>query len=219
MFRTLAPEYDRWNRVLSFGLDRPWRRRAVSELADCRRVCDLGAGTGDMSAALFACREFRGEILALDPTRELWEQAAAKPILSRPRCRFAQAEGEHLPLADGSCDAVMSGFVMRNFFDLELALRECARVVKPGGRAVFLEMGHPQSRLWRGLFQWYFQTFAPSLFGRLARNSEAYRYLPGSLARFPRQDEVIRLFLNNGWRHAVYKEYFGGAVVAYRATR
>jgi demethylmenaquinone methyltransferase/2-methoxy-6-polyprenyl-1,4-benzoquinol methylase len=172
-----------------------------------------------MSAALLSCRGFQGEILAVDPTRELWLRAGLQHHALRARCRFAQAEGEHLPLADGSCDALVSGFVMRNFFDLGLALRESARVVRPGGRAVFLEMGHPRNRVWRRLFHWYFQVFAPAVFGRLAKNRDAYRYLPDSLARFPRQDDVVRMFLANGWRDAVYKEYFGGAVVAYRATR
>lgn len=219
MFRTLAPEYDRWNRFLSLGLDRFWRKRAVAELTDCRRVCDLGAGTGDMSAALLSRPEFQGDILAIDPTVELWQQAGSRRAALGKRCRFARAEGEHLPLHDASCDAVISGFVMRNFFDLELALRECARVTRPGGRAVFLEMGRPRNRVWRSLFSWYFQTLAPALCARLARHGEAYRYLPGSVARFPRQDEVKALFLANGYRRAEYKEYFGGAVVAYRATR
>ncbi len=219
MFRTLAPEYDRWNRVLSLGLDRVWRRRAVRDLAGCRRVCDLGAGTGDMSAALLSCPGFQGHILALDPTVELWKHADPSNTQLRTRCRFACAEGEHIPLQDGSCDGVISGFVMRNFFDLELALRECARVVRPGGRAVFLEMGHPRNQLWRRLFRWYFQRLLPAVCRRLANNSEAYRYLPGSVARFPGQEEVRSLFLANGFRQAVYKEYFGGAVVAYQATR
>jgi demethylmenaquinone methyltransferase/2-methoxy-6-polyprenyl-1,4-benzoquinol methylase len=219
MFRALAPEYDRWNRVLSLGLDQPWRRRAVAELAGCRRVCDLGAGTGDMSVALFSYRAFKGSILAVDPTRELWHKSSGKAVLASARCRFALAEGEHLPLADGSCDAVMSGFVMRNFFDLELALRECSRVVSPGGRAVFLEMGHPRSKVWHRLFSWYFGRWMPFLFGRVAQQGAAYRYLPESLARFPPQDEVVKLFLANGWKEAGYNEYFGGAVVAYRATR
>jgi demethylmenaquinone methyltransferase/2-methoxy-6-polyprenyl-1,4-benzoquinol methylase len=219
MFRELAHDYDLWNRVLSMGLDRPWRRRAVRELAGCGRVCDLGAGTGDMSVALLSLPEFKGEILAVDPARELWQAAAGKQALATSRCRFALGEGEHLPLADGSCDAVMSGFVMRNFFDLELALRECSRIVRLGGRAVFLEMGHPRNSTWRRLFEWYFGRIMPALAGRFARHAKAYRYLPASLARFPGQDEVVRLFLANGWHHVEYNEYLGGAVVAYRAVR
>lgn len=219
MFRTLAPEYDRWNRLISLGLDRAWRKRAVQELSGCRRVCDLGAGTGDMSAALLSCTDFRGDLIALDPTVELWQRADDHHDNLRARCHFACAEGEHLPLQDGSCDGVISGFVMRNFFDLDLALSECARVLGPGGRAVFLEMGHPRNRLWERMFRWYFQHLTPALCGWLAKHRDAYRYLPGSLARFPAQEEVRSRFLANGFRHAVYTEYFGGAVVAYQATR
>ena len=219
MFRALAPEYDRWNRVVSLGLDRRWRKRAVAELVDCRLVCDLGTGTGDMAAALLALPAFKGDILAVDPTPELWQRARVKKTLTLSRCRFALAEGENLPVADGACDAVMSAFVMRNFFQLERALGESARVVRRGGRAVFLEMGHPRNRVWRSLFTWYFGRFMPAVVWRLARHGEGYRYLPGSLARFPHQDEVVKLFLANGWSRAGYNEYLGGAVVAYRAIR
>ena len=219
MFKSLAPDYDRWNRLLSFGLDRPWRKKAVAELAACRQVCDLGTGTGDMIRALLDIPTFTGGVTALDPTRELWVKAGQEDLHGEPRCRFALAEGEHLPLADASCDGLMSGFVMRNFFDLELALREAARVVSDGSKAVFLEMGHPRNAVWRGLFETYFQRVAPAVASTFARNPDAYRYLPASLARFPDQPKVCGLFLANGWRSAEYKEYLGGAIIAYRATK
>jgi demethylmenaquinone methyltransferase/2-methoxy-6-polyprenyl-1,4-benzoquinol methylase len=219
MFQDLAPDYDRWNRLLSFGLDRPWRKKAVAELASCARVCDLGTGTGDMIRALLDNPRFKGQVTAVDPTRELWLKSGQEDLHGEPRCRFALAEGEHLPLSDESCDGIMSGFVMRNFFDLELALSEAARVVKPGSRAIFLEMGHPRNALWRGLFETYFQRVAPAVAGKLAKNPEAYRYLPASLARFPDQPKVCALFRANGWSDSEYKEYLGGAIVAYRATK
>jgi demethylmenaquinone methyltransferase/2-methoxy-6-polyprenyl-1,4-benzoquinol methylase len=219
MFADLAPDYDRWNRILSMGLDRRWRVRAVRPLAGCERVCDLGSGTGDMCRALLAQEGFDGQIVAVDPTPALWRARSPWAPEVNGRCCFAVAEGEHLPLADGSCDGLMSGFVMRNFFDLDLALGESARVVRPGGTAVFLEMGHPSNRLWRALFELYFQRLAPAVASRLAGSGDAYRYLPGSLARFPAQAEVQRRFVANGWRAAEYKEYLGGAVVVYRATK
>jgi demethylmenaquinone methyltransferase/2-methoxy-6-polyprenyl-1,4-benzoquinol methylase len=219
MFETLAPDYDRFNRFLSWGLDRRWRRLATRPLARRQRVCDLGTGTGDMIRALFAHREFRGGVVAIDPTHALWTAPAQTDLHRDARCRFARAEAEHLPLADGACDAIMSGFVMRNFFDFDRALREAARVVAPGGEGVFLEMGHPRNAIWRALFSLYFQRIAPALAGILARRPAAYRYLPGSLARFPQQAEVCRRFLANGWRSAEYNEYLGGAVVAYRVVK
>jgi demethylmenaquinone methyltransferase/2-methoxy-6-polyprenyl-1,4-benzoquinol methylase len=219
MFAALAPDYDRWNRLLSFGLDRRWRKKAVVPLVSCRLVCDLGAGTGDMTRALLRHRNFAGDVIALDPTPGLWIVALNSQLRNDPRCRFAVAEGEHLPLRDSSIDGLMSGFVMRNFFDLDLALRESARVVRSGGCAVFLEMGHPKNTAWAALFRWYFQRLAPFVAGLFARNTRAYQYLPASLARFPRQHELRERFLQNGWRACEYKEYLGGAVVAYKATK
>lgn len=219
MFAALAPDYDRWNRLISWGMDRRWRAKAVAFLSDCRSVCDLGAGTGDMTRALLGNGAFAGEIVAVDPTLSLWTTPANTDLRAHARCRFALAEGEHMPLRDGACDGIMSGFVMRNFYDFDAALREAARVVATGGRGIFLEMGHPRNRLWRAFFHLYFQRFAPFMAGLFARNARAYRYLPASLARFPVQSEVCQRFLANGWRGAEYKEYLGGAIVVYKVTK
>lgn len=219
MFAALAPDYDRWNRLISWGLDQRWRRKATAELASCSRVCDLGTGTGDMIRALIGQTAFQGSIIAIDPTLTLWQSNSNADLRARDDCRFAVAEGEHLPLADSVCDGIMSGFVMRNFFDLDQAMSEAARIVTPGGRGVFLEMGHPKSALWRFLFRLYFQRIAPFVAGIFARNARAYRYLPASLARFPAQENIRQRFLENGWRTAAYNEYLGGAVVVYRVTK
>jgi demethylmenaquinone methyltransferase/2-methoxy-6-polyprenyl-1,4-benzoquinol methylase len=219
MFTALAPDYDRWNGILSMGLDQMWRRRAIRPLVNCRLVCDLGTGTGDMVRALFSNASFKGSVLAVDPTRALWDRPSQADLHGDPRCRFALAEGEHLPFEDDSCDGIMSGFVMRNFFDLDMALRESSRIVAPGGTAIFLEMGHPRSAIWRFLFNLYFQRLAPAVAGWFSNQRAAYRYLPESLARFPAQSEVRSRFLANGWQHAEYKEYLGGAIIVYRATK
>ena len=219
MFGELAPDYDRWNRLISWGLDRRWRRKATALLAGCLRVCDLGAGTGDMARALFSQPGFAGEVVAVDPAPALWRTARNGALAAEPRCRFAVAEAEHLPLAAGSCDGLMSGFVMRNFFDFDLALRDSARILAPGGVGVFLEMGHPANPLWARFFKFYFGRVAPFVAGLFARKPEAYRYLPASLARFPGQADVRRRFLANGFSEAEYKEYLGGAIVIYRVTK
>ena len=219
MFGALGPDYDRWNRLISCGLDRGWRRKATALLAGCRQVCDVGAGTGDMARALFAQPGFAGRVVALDPAPALWRIARNAPLAGDPRCGFAVAEAEHLPLPADSCDGLMSGFVMRNFFDFDLALRECARILQPGGIGVFLEMGHPTHPLWARGFRFYFERLAPFAAGLFARTPAAYRYLPASLERFPLQGEIRRRFLANGFAQAEYKEYLGGAIVMYRVTK
>jgi demethylmenaquinone methyltransferase/2-methoxy-6-polyprenyl-1,4-benzoquinol methylase len=219
MFGALAPDYDRWNRLISWGLDRRWRRAATARVAHCVRVCDIGAGTGDMTRALLAQPGFAGEVVAVDPTPALWLAPGADSLAGHPRCRFVVGEAEHVPLPAESCDGVISGFVMRNFFDFDAALREAARILAPGGKGVFLEMGHPRRQLWGWLFRLYFQRLAPCVAGFFARTPAAYRYLPASLARFPEQAEIRRSFLANGFREAEYKEYLGGAIVIYEVTK
>lgn len=219
MFGALGSDYDRWNRLISWGLDRRWRRRATAMLADCRTVCDVGAGTGDMVRALFSQPGFGGRVIAVDPAPALWRIGRNRELAQHPRCGFAVAEAEHLPLAAGSCDGVMSGFVMRNFFEFDGALADCARILKDGGVGVFLEMGHPRNVLWARCFEFYFERVAPFFAGLFAREPAAYRYLPASLERFPGQEEIRRSFLANGFREAEYKEYLGGAIVIYRVKK
>jgi len=219
MFGALGPDYDRWNRLISWGLDRRWRRKATALLAECRMVCDVGAGTGDMARALLSRPGFSGQVLAVDPAPALWRTARNAPLAQHPRCGFAVAEAEHLPLASDSCDGLMSGFVMRNFFDFDMAQSECARILRRGGVGVFLEMGHPPNPLWARAFKFYFERLAPFVAGLFARTPTAYRYLPASLERFPLQKEIRNRFLTNGFAEAEYKEYLGGAIVIYKVTK
>jgi demethylmenaquinone methyltransferase/2-methoxy-6-polyprenyl-1,4-benzoquinol methylase len=219
MFGALGPDYDRFNRLISCGLDRRWRRKATALLSGCTQVCDVGAGTGDMTRALFAQPGFTGRVVAFDPAPALWRLPRNAHLARDARCSFGVAEAEHLPLPDGSCDGVMSGFVMRNFFDFDLALKECARILSPGGVGVFLEMGHPGHPLWRRVFRFYFERLAPFVAALFARTPRAYRYLPASLARFPEQAEICSRFFANGFSQAEYKEYLGGAIVMYRVTK
>jgi len=179
MFDRIARVYDRMNSVMTAGLDRRWRERA----ADLARVgvgstaLDVATGTGDLALAL----QRRGaEVTGLDFSQEMLALAREKG----PAITWQAGNALELPFADGEFDAATVGFGARNFDDLGHGLREMARVVRPGGRVVVLEITMPQRLPLSWFFGLWFGRLVP-LLGRLAGDPEAYDYLPSSVRRFP----------------------------------
>jgi len=213
MFDRIAPRYDLLNRVLTFGLDQRWRRRLVDELQlkAGARVLDLATGTGDL---VLLCRERGAVPIGIDLAGVMLQQAqrrGAGPLL-------AQADGSLLPLASETIDAITCGFAVRNFTDLESVVRECARVLKPGGRLALLEVDQPSSRTLRTLHGLYFRGVVPRVGGWLS-DREAYRYLPESTAFLPPESEFRALLQQVGFRSIEKRTHMLGAVQAIRATR
>ena len=177
MFDRIAPTYDRTNRIISLGLDRRWRRRAAAALqaAPGARVLDVGCGTGDF------CRELtRHGIDAVGVDRAAGMLAAA-----RVEAPLVRADAERLPFPDASFDGVVTGFTLRNVVDLDAMLRDCARLLVPGGRFVALETAVPERLAWRVGNAVWFRGAVPVLGRLLAGDADAYRYLPRSTAYLP----------------------------------
>ena len=196
MFDRVSPRYDRLNRVLSFGTDRSWRRRAIAlaRLSATGRAVDVGAGTGDLTFALARASAPGARVVAADLSRGMLDVARRRgPLLA------VIANAESLPFADGSLDRVITGFTVRNVGDLPRALREFRRVLRPGGRAVILELSHPRGPLFPALYRFYFDRVAPRIAVLLGGDPEAYRYLPRSLRPFPRADELAQLLRDAGF--------------------
>lgn len=184
MFAEIAPRYDFLNRVLSFGIDRRWRRRARKRLAlrPGQRLLDLCCGTGDVAL------EFAGDGLDLvgaDFTFPMLPLAKTKGARRDAAVTWTQADAQRLPFADASFDAITIAFGIRNVEDPQRALRECRRVLRPGGRLAILEFFRIENRLWRAGFNLYFHRVLP-LLARIVRagRTGAYRYLPESVEDF-----------------------------------
>jgi demethylmenaquinone methyltransferase/2-methoxy-6-polyprenyl-1,4-benzoquinol methylase len=179
MFDRIARVYDRMNGLMTVGMHHRWRERAVdlARVGPGSRALDVATGTGDLAMALQA----RGaEVVAMDFSERMLEIARTKA----PGIRFEAGNALELPYGDGEFDAVTVGFGARNFSDLGRGLREMARVTRPGGRVVVLEITTPQKPPLSWFFRLWFDRVVPRL-GRLAGDSDAYSYLPSSVRRFP----------------------------------
>ena len=186
-FDKIARTYDRLNRVMTLGLDRRWRRRAVRDLHG--NVLDVACGTGDMVQEL----QKRGCLVTgVDLSEEMLTIAKSKA----PTATYMIADAEHLPFENDCFDAVTCAFGVRNFVHLEQGLDEMLRVLKPGGCMVILELATPDSSLIRPFYKLYTKHIIPWLGSRIAGNREAYTYLPESVERFPKGDAFLRLFSN-----------------------
>lgn len=192
VFEQIAPRYDLLNHLLSFNVDRRWRRRALQALAWTRkpdgRYLDLCAGTLDVGAQLSASPAFTGFILAADFALPMLQAGAGKA----PRdtlCPVA-ADAQRLPISNDAMDGAIVAFGIRNVASLDAALAEVYRVLAPGARLVILEFTTPRARLVRAAYHAYFHHVLPLIGGMISGHGSAYRYLPRSVANFPREEEL-----------------------------
>jgi len=220
MFDRISPRYDFFNRILSFGTDIGWRRRALRLLAarPGERILDLGCGTGDLAFAVAAAgatvvaADLSHGILAVLRHRSDREPAGARvgPVVANVHA---------LPLPDGAVDRIVSGFTVRNVGDLASAFGELRRVLRPGGRLVVLELSHPPRRLFALAYRLYFERVAPRLATALGGDPDAYRYLPRSLRVFPGADELAAIMRSAGFHQVRYERLFFGIAALHIAER
>jgi demethylmenaquinone methyltransferase/2-methoxy-6-polyprenyl-1,4-benzoquinol methylase len=215
MFDRITPAYDRMNRVMSMGMDGLWRARAVrcAGLAPGASAIDVCCGTGDLAIELLDAVSSRGRVVGLDFSERMLEAARAKSS----QIEWIRGDALDLPFADGEFDAATVGFGVRNLPDIERGFRQMARVVRAGGRVVCLELTEPPrlvapfARVWTDR--------AVPLLGRLvAREADAYRYLPASVRRFPPAAELAAIMREAGLERVQYRRLSGGAVALHVGT-
>ncbi len=209
MFDRIAGLYDRMNSVMTAGLHHQWRRRAadLAALAPGDRALDVATGTGDLALELAGRVAPGGEVVGVDFSEKMLELARVK---AGPRVRFESGNALALAYPDDAFDAATVGFGARNFSDLARGLSEMARVVRPGGRVVVLEITTPQRPPLSTFFELWFDRAVPAL-GRLV-DSEAYSYLPSSVRRFPGPEELAAIMWGCGLREIRYVLTAGGII-------
>lgn len=210
MFDAIAPRYDLVNRVMTFGLDVRWRKRAVRDLRlpAGSVVLDLAAGTGDF------CREL--EAAGMRPVG--MDLSFGMLSAARTGAPLVQADILRLPVPDGSIDGVTCGFALRNLVELEPFFADLARAVRPGGRIALLDVGAPTNPVLRWGHGVYFGTVVPRIGGWLS-DPAAYRYLPKSVAYLPEPDELVAMVRRAGFSDTTRSLLAPGAAQLLVGTR
>jgi demethylmenaquinone methyltransferase/2-methoxy-6-polyprenyl-1,4-benzoquinol methylase len=200
MFTAIAPRYDLLNHLLSFNIDRRWRRRAVDRLGWERApegtYLDLCSGTLDLAAELAGRAGFRGRVVGADFAIPMLRLGAGKAARLRP----VGADALLLPFPDGAFEGCAVGFGVRNLVDLEAGLAEIARVLRPGARLVVLEFATPASPPIRFLYLLYFRRVLPLVGRAVSKHMSAYSYLPASVDRFPDPHRFLAQVTEAGFR-------------------
>lgn len=209
-FDEIARDYDRMNHLMTAGLDRCWRKRAVQGLHG--KVLDVACGTGDMVVELLRTRHAASlQVTGVDLSEEMLAIAKRKA----PQAEYRLADAEHLPFGDASFDAVTCAFGVRNFVHLEQGLGEMVRVLKPGGRMAILELATPDSPFIRFFYNIYTRRIIPWFGSRIAGNREAYTYLPSSIERFPKGTAMVDKLKAAGGRTVEHRKLTFGVCRLY----
>jgi len=219
MFSAIAPRYDLLNHLLSFNIDRRWRRRAVNRLGWEARpdgvYLDLCAGTMDLAAELARRPAFRGRVVGADFALPMLERGKPKAARAVP----VAADALELPFPDAAFDGALVGFGVRNLADLDAGLRETARVLKPGSRFVILEFSTPRFAPLRAAYLFYFRRLLPAIGRVVSKHREAYSYLPESVLAFPEPDALAARIAAAGFRDVGYELLSGGICALHHAAR
>jgi demethylmenaquinone methyltransferase / 2-methoxy-6-polyprenyl-1,4-benzoquinol methylase len=232
MFTRIAPRYDFLNHLLSFGLDHVWRWRTARRFREIlarpeARVLDICCGTGDLAFALEHVRanamrssgKTGPPVVGSDFVEPMLVRAREKASAAEASVKFAAADALRLPFADASFDLVTTAFGFRNLASYEDGLREIARVLRPGGEVGILEFSEPTTGAMSGIFRFYFRRVLPRIGGAISGNSEAYAYLPNSVAKFPSPGELAGLMEKNGFGGVAIASWNFGSVLLHSARR
>jgi demethylmenaquinone methyltransferase/2-methoxy-6-polyprenyl-1,4-benzoquinol methylase len=222
MFNSISGSYDRLNRILSFGTDRRWRRRAIDLIGRHIRpvrILDVATGTGDLAvAALSLVPE---KITGIDISEKMLELGREKIVQlgHSGKIELFKGDSEHIMYPDRTFDAVMSAFGVRNFEDTSAGLKEMFRVLRPGGMIMVLEFSKPAKFPMKQLYSFYFTRILPWIGRRVSGDPGAYNYLPESVMSFPDNEDFLKLLDGAGFINTAQKKMTGGIASIYCGFR
>jgi demethylmenaquinone methyltransferase/2-methoxy-6-polyprenyl-1,4-benzoquinol methylase len=223
MFDAIAPRYDLLNGVLSGGLDRYWRRRAIRSLGftGVETLLDVCTGTGDVAIAAARARRGARRVLGLDFAGAMLARALEKTEARQlgGRVQVVRGDAMHLPVPNNTVDGVTIAFGIRNVAVPEAACAELLRVLRPGGRLAILEFGLPVIPAVRPLYLWYFRQVLPRIGRMVSRHDAAYSYLPASVGAFPWGDAFAQILREQGFNNVRARPLTFGIVYLYTATK
>ncbi len=222
MFDEIAPTYDKLNRFMSLGIDNSWRRDAIQKLEPLHpeSILDIATGTGDF--AILAQKILRPQsIVGIDISDKMMaigEQKVERLGLSGI-IRFENQDCTALTFPENHFDAATVAFGVRNFEDIDAGFTEIRRVLKPGGRFVFLELTTPERFPMKQLYGIYSKYLIPFMGRLMSTDKQAYEYLPASIKAFPQGDRMVKTLEKNGFVNVRLKRYTGGVCTLYIAEK
>jgi demethylmenaquinone methyltransferase/2-methoxy-6-polyprenyl-1,4-benzoquinol methylase len=217
MFNRIAPRYDFLNHLLSFGMDKYWRRRLVKEVVKThpQHILDVATGTGDLAFLLY--KKTKAAVIGVDIAEGMLGIARKKQAVKSIPVTFMQASASSLPFPNHSFDVVTVAFGVRNFEHLREGLQEIYRVLKPEGTVAILELTTPNGWPAKPLYHFYSACIIP-LIGRIvSKHVSAYSYLPASIAEFPQREKFIELLNLLNFKKPNYKILIMGVCGIYTA--
>ncbi len=219
MFTAIAPRYDLLNHLLSFNVDRRWRRTAVRHLEwpsrPEGRYLDLCAGTMDLAAELARTPGFRGTVVGADFVVPMLRRGRHKASRTMP----VGADALALPFATARFDGATVGFGVRNLADVDAGIAEAARVLRPGARLVILEFATPRFAPLRAAYLFYFRRVLPAIGRAVSKHRDAYTYLPESVLAFPEPDALAARLAAAGFSRVGVELLTGGICAVIHGTR
>ncbi len=219
MFDRIAARYELLNTLMTAGLHRIWNNKAVQAtgLREGGRVLDLACGTGSLTRDLAKKAGPTGYVLGMDFSREMLLAAEARPV---PTVEYRLGDATDLTgVPDNSFDAATIAYGARNIPDLDALFSEMARVVRPGGRVICLEIARPKGRLSATFYRLWFDRLVPRLGAMVSGDAWAYSYLPESVKEFVAPDELAEIMERNGLQNVTWRGLSGGIITLHSGTR
>ena len=221
MFNRIAPKYDQLNRIISLGLDRSWRKRALHLLVPYtpQRVLDVATGTGDLAIEIIQTISSAKEVVGVDISEEMMRVGQEKVHQAGldKKISFERQDCTAMTFEADSFDAATIAFGIRNFSDIPVAAAELHRVLRPGGVLIIAELSVPTNPLLRLGYKLYAGQIIP-LIGRLiSKDRDAYTYLPKSIAAVPQRERMVEILRKAGFSEAFYESIFPGTCTIYVA--
>jgi demethylmenaquinone methyltransferase / 2-methoxy-6-polyprenyl-1,4-benzoquinol methylase len=222
MFGRVAGRYDLLNHLLSFNLDKRWRKRAVQRVADIlarpgARVLDLCCGTGDVLLEMQG--RAKPAVIGSDFCHPMLIEARRKIMRRGFHSPLFEADALALPLADNSLDLITMAFGFRNLANYERGLAEMRRVLRPGGVFAVLEFSQPTNRPFAAVYRFLSNRVLPRVGGMVSGSHDAYSYLPESIRKFPGAEDLAGSVLRAGFSRVEFERMTGGAVALHRGWK
>lgn len=224
MFDSIASRYDLLCHILSFNIDKPWRKKFIKivKKTGATNTLDLACGTGDISIGLF---EKGVSVVGMDISEKMLKEAQTKleDLLSKNNfsksehqtINFQYGSAEMIPAEENSFDAVTISFGIRNFDNRDVCLKEIYRVLKPNGKLAIMEFTIPKNTIWKTIYSFYFRNILPKIGALLTNQKFAYSYLPASAFTFPQREAFCKEIEEGGFKNTSFKSLTGGVACIY----